>query len=278
MTYKENFQDMDILSNFMMNELATDPDISEPFCKMLIRELLHREVAKVEIKAESIKPSGAPGNRGVRLDIEVDEYDESGQQIANIYDIEPHRDKEKNYPKKNRYSQAQIDKQHMKSGDNDFAHLPDLYIVCITNYDPFGYNQMVYTIKNTCLEVPQMCYNDGVTILYFNTKGTEGGPESLKNFLNYLEESTDSNVVDEATKEAHEYVTHIKKRRSGMTTVGDLIDNIVREETEELEAEIATLYDAIDKNKAEIADKDATIADQNAEITHLKALLAEKNI
>lgn len=259
MNYKEKFQEMDLLSNFMINTIATDPEVAEPFCKMLLRELLHRDVEKVRIVAEKIIVGDVPQNRGVRLDVEVDEYDESGEKIANVYDIEPHRDKEKDYPKKNRYSQAQIDKKHMKSGDKDFSHLPDLYLICITNYDPFGYNQMVYTIKNTCLEVPQMCYNDGVRILYFNTKGTEGGTESLKNFLNYLEESTDKNVVDEATKEAHKIVTQVKNRRTDMTTVGDLIDNIVREETETLEAELAsknteitTLYDAIDKKDAEI--------------------------
>ena len=144
---------------------------------------------------------------------------------------------------------------------------------------------MVYTIKNTCLEVPQMCYNDGVRILYFNTKGTEGGTESLKNFLNYLEESTDKNVVDEATKEAHKIVTQVKNRRTDMTTVGDLIDNIVREETETLEAELAdkeaelalknteitTLYDAIDK-------KDAVLEEMKAEIAQLKAQIeTQKN-
>ena len=263
MTYKEKFQDMDVLSNFMINTIATDPEVAEPFCKMLIRELLHRDVEKVRIVAEKVIVGDLPQNRGVRLDVEVDEYDESGERIANVYDIEPHRDKEKDYPKKNRYSQAQIDKKHMKSGDKDFSHLPDLYLICITNYDPFGYNRMVYTIKNTCVEEPQMCYNDGVTILYFNTKGTVGGEESLKNFLNYLEESTDKNVVDEATREAHEIVTHVKNRRTGMTTVGDLIDNIVREETEALEAEIAA--------------RDNVIAEKDAEIMRLKSQLEKQS-
>ena len=32
-------------------------------------------------------------------------------------------------------------------------------------------------------------YNDGVTLLYFNTTGTKGGSEELKNFLEYLEKS-----------------------------------------------------------------------------------------
>lgn len=262
--YKENYQDLDIMSNFMINQLATDPELKEPFCKMMIRELLHREVGKIDIIAEKIIVGDNPNMRGVRLDVEVEEHGEDGESVANIYDIEPHRICEKDFPKKNRYTQAQIDKKHMKTGDRDFSHMPDLYIINITNYDPYGYDQMVYTIKNTCLEEPDICYNDGVTILYFNTTGTKGGSPCLKNFLNYLEESTAENVVDEATKEAHEYVSRLKARNQEMTTVGDLIDNIIEKETQEI-------------IKAKDEEIKAVIADKNAEIARLKAAADENN-
>ena len=82
--------------------------------------------------------------------------------------------------------------------------------MCITNYDPFGYDQVLYTIKNSCVEEPELVYNDGVTILYFNTTGTKGGTESLKRFLTYLEDSKDKNAIDEATKEVKDYVDIIR--------------------------------------------------------------------
>ena len=268
--YKENYQDLDIMSNFMINQLATDPELKEPFCRMLIRELLHREVGKIDIIAEKIIVGDNPNLRGVRLDIEVDEYGADGESVASVYDIEPHRIYEKDYPKKNRYTQAQLDKKHMKTGDRDYSHMPDLYIISITNYDPFGHDQMVYTIRNSCVEVPEICYNDGVTILYFNTKGTKGGSQCLKNFLNYLEESTAENAVDKATKEAHEYISQMKERNPEMSTVGDLIDNIVEQETKELKA-------TIEEKDAEIADKDAVIADKDAEIARLKAIIEQNN-
>ena len=109
-----------------------------------------------------------------------------------------------------------------------------------------------------------ICYNDGVTILYFNTTGTKGGSPCLKNFLNYLEESTAENVVDEATKEAHEYVSRLKARNQEMTTVGDLIDNIIEKETQEI-------------IKAKDEEIKAVIADKNAEIARLKAAADENN-
>ena len=113
--------------------------------------------------------------------------------------------------KKNRFQQAQIDKNNLESGDNNFEHLPELFIMCITNYDPFGYDQVLYTIKNSCVEEPELVYNDGVTILYFNTTGTKGGTESLKRFLTYLEDSKDKNAIDEATREVKNHVKICKK-------------------------------------------------------------------
>lgn len=97
--------------------------------------------------------------------------------------------------------------------------MPDLFIICITNYDPFGFDQMVYTIKNTCEEEPELVYND------------------------------------DATEEIGNYVNQIKKdnRIEGdYMTVGEWIDGIVKEAVEEKDAEIAT-------KDAKLAEKDAEI-------------------
>ena len=59
----------------------------------------------------------------------------------------------------------------MKSGETDFEKLPNLYVITITNFDPFGYDYMMYTIKNSCVEEPELEYEDGLRFVYFNTKG-----------------------------------------------------------------------------------------------------------
>lgn len=152
----------------------------------------------------------------------------------------------------------------MKSGDNDFLHMPNLYIITITNYDPFGYDHMVYTIENQCLELPELVYNDGVTIYYFNTVGKKGGTEALRNFLTYLENSKPENEVDEATKEAAECVEYIKddnRIEGDYMTVGDWVDKIVEE--------------AVEEKNAEIVKKDAELAKRGKEIDALKAKIEE---
>ena len=271
---REPFEELDVMNFFMFNKLTTEPEISEKFCRCMIRNLLGIEVGEVTVHAEKLVLPDDPEKRGVRLDVEIKELND-GSNVSKIYDIEPHRDKESYYPKKNRFTQAQIDKNSMDSGDNDFSHMPDLYIICITNYDPFGYDRVLYTIKNQCVEESELVYNDGVNILYFNTTGTKGGTESLKNFLKYLEESKHTNVVDEATQEIDNYVGTIKENYSvggNYMTFGDLIDKIVDEAVDE----VITEKDEVIAEKDEaLAEKDLKLVEQKKKIEELEAQLAK---
>jgi len=77
-------------------------------------------------------------------------------------------------------------------------------------YDPFDKGYMVYTIRNHCEEVGDLEYKDGLQFIYFNTKGKKGGNESIRNLLNYIQDSRDDNVIDDTTKEIHEYVKWVR--------------------------------------------------------------------
>ena len=57
--------------------------------------------------------------------------------------------------------------------------MKQVYVIFICNYDPFGYDRVLYTIKNRCLEEPEMEYDDGSETIVLYTKGTfEGHPEN----------------------------------------------------------------------------------------------------
>ncbi len=99
-----------------------------------------------------------------------------------------------NLPKHNRFYQAKIDSRNLKSGEDDFENLPNLFVIMITNYDPFGYDYMMYTIQNKCKELPQLEYEDGLMFIYFNTTGTKGGNSSIKALLNFIQKSKIENV------------------------------------------------------------------------------------
>lgn len=113
-------------------------------------------------------------------------------------------------PNAYRFYQAKIDSRYMHSGDNNFDKMPDLYMLTITNYDPFGYDYMMYTIKNQCVEVPSIDYQDGIHMIYFYTKGNKGGCKEIRSMLQYLQTSTKSNVSNPATQTIHDYVSRVK--------------------------------------------------------------------
>ena len=115
-----------------------------------------------------------------------------------------------NLPKHNRFYQAKIDSRGLRSGERDFTKLPNLYILTILNYDPFGRDYMMYTIRNQCEELPDLKYEDGLRFYYFYTGGKKGGNERLRTLLTYIQDSRTENATDAATKELHDYVSRAK--------------------------------------------------------------------
>ena len=124
--------------------------------------------------------------------------------------IKPHIPDDTDLLRHNRFYQAKIDSRYLKSGERDFSKLPNLYVITILNYDPFGYDYMMYNVRNQCKEVPELEYEDGLYYIYFYTDGTKGGTPEIKAMLNYIKESTQENVTNEATRKIHDYANKVK--------------------------------------------------------------------
>lgn len=146
------------------------------------------------------------------MDVEIKEDSNDSASGVNLYDLEPHLKNRINIPKHNRFYQAVIDSKQLPSGEEDFDKLPNLFVVTVLNYDLFGEGYMKYCVHNHCEEVPDAPYDDGLTFLYFNTKGTRGGNEVIHSVLNYLQDSRKENVVNEETRKLHAMVEQVKKK------------------------------------------------------------------
>ena len=71
---------------------------------------------------------------------------------------------------------------------------------------------MVYTVKNQCVEAPDMEYEDGIRRIYLYTKGTEGNPsQELRDMLKYMENSIAENVTNADIQAIHEQVDAVKR-------------------------------------------------------------------
>ncbi|MBO6206375.1 MAG: hypothetical protein J6O73_05490 [Lachnospiraceae bacterium] len=225
---KKQLEDMNLIDNFLIQAISSDQEVNEASLRCILEVLLERKIGKIRVVSEKIVPGYSPEHRGIRMDVEITEMDANeSKTVTNVFDMEPHTGKERDFPRANRFRQAKIDSRYMKSGDNDFIHLPDLYVITITNYDIFGEGQMIYTFREKCVEVPDLPYENGLYHIYFNTTGTKGGSKSIKNMLHFMENSNSTAVVDEATKELDGYVRKVKmdpEVRRELMTFGDIID------------------------------------------------------
>ena len=211
MAYKKRkLEDLNVLDDFMFSAAASDEEVGKEFCRTVLSVLLQKELGEIQITAQKTILPCTPEMRGIRMDVEVKEPLEDTLPSLNVYDVEPHLRKEKYFPRHNRFYQAKIDSRYIRSGERDFGNLPNLFVLTITEYDPFGKDQMIYTVSNSCREEPGLKYDDGLVFYYFNTKGKKGGTSEIRAMLKYMMESTEKNVVNEDIRNLHRCVERVK--------------------------------------------------------------------
>mgnify|MGYP000225521750 CR=1 FL=1 len=71
---------------------------------------------------------------------------------------------------------------------------------------------MIYTIRNHCVENPELPYEDGARTIFLYTKGRKGRDnESLSQLLDYMENTTRKNAVTEELEAIQEMVDVVKE-------------------------------------------------------------------
>ena len=213
---KKKLEELNVIDDFLMNRLASDASIGEEFCRLLLSTLQQRKIGKVAVTVQKVIPPFSPERKGIRMDVRVEEaadVPEGKKRTAmNVFDIEPHLLKNTKLAKHNRFYQALHDTGCMRSGQKDYEALPDLYVLMILDEDPFGYDYMIYSIRNKCEEVQELEYEDGLRFYYFYTKGKQGGNEEIKAMLRYIGDSRRENVTDTVTEKLHAFTENIKIR------------------------------------------------------------------
>lgn len=236
---RKKLEDMNVLDDFLWNAIANDPDVGESFFREVLSVLLEREIGDLVVRAQTIIPGDTPLLRGVQLDVEIWENTISPAQCR-LYNLEAQEYMEQGLERRSRFYQAKKDSKHLKRGEKNWMMMPDLYMIMITTYDPFGEGSVIYTFENTCKEYPEVEYKDGLKFIYFNTVGTKGGTESIKQLLSYLKESKIENVKNESTSYIHNCVSTVKQSaevRNRFMTVGEWLDRLKEEEVAEARAE-----------------------------------------
>ena len=199
--------------------LMTNPEMGEKFTRKILKLLFNKEFRNLKVIAQKSYGGLNTDLRGARLDVYVESDDSAeidASEDASIYDLEPDKNDKAKYiaafPQRIRFYHAIIDSRSLKSGE-DFGKLKRVYVIFICNYDPFGYDRVKYTIRNMCVEEPEMPYDDGAQTTVLYTKGTKGDDisEELRQFLNYMENTTQTNAVNDTLKDIQKMVDIVKR-------------------------------------------------------------------
>ena len=216
---RKKLEELNLLDDFLFNAMMTYPEMGEKFTRKILKLLFNKEFRNLKVIAQKSYGGLNTDLRGARLDVYVESDDSAeidASEDASIYDLEPDKNDKTKYvaafPQRIRFYHAIIDSRSLKSGE-DFGKLKRVYVIFICNYDPFGYDRVKYTIRNMCVEEPEMPYDDGAQTTVLYTKGTKGDDisEELRQFLNYMENTTQTNAVNDTLKDIQKMVDIVKQ-------------------------------------------------------------------
>lgn len=216
---RKKLEELNLIDDFLFGCMVTYPEIGEKFCRLLIGIITGRQVDNVKIVPQKVYYGGETDRHGIRLDVCIEEEDSpSGKDSASVgtvYDIEPDKDSSsrmrKALPRRVRYYRAKIDGKGLGIGES-YSKLKNTVIIMILPYDPFGRDRMLYTVQNTCIEEPDIPYQDGATTLFLYTRGKKGNPpKELRQLLTYMEETTEENAESLTLKELQKMVETVKR-------------------------------------------------------------------
>lgn len=206
----KKLEELNLLDDFLFTALLTYPELGEEFCRKILKVILNRDLGKITITPQKVLPGINTDKRGARLDVSITE---SGKEsYGTIYDIEPNLTKKDKavLPKRMRFYRAKMDGEALKSGEG-YRYLKTTYAIIITPYDPFEEGRMIYTVKNMCVELPEMPYEDGSRTIYLYTKGTKGNPpKELQELMRYMEDTKAEMAVNKTLRDIQQMVEKVK--------------------------------------------------------------------
>lgn len=273
---QKTLAEMNLLDDFLFGTMVGYPEIGEKFVKLLLKTIFGREIKHLSVTAQKVIYGADTGLHGARLDVYIEPEIEDLEGKASVYDIEPdlkdRSEDKKALPRRVRFYHGKITAKSLNSGAN-YDTLKNVIVIMITPFDPFDKDRMVYTIKNHCMELPEMDYEDGASTLFLYTRGTKGIPnDAVQQLLRYLEDTTYENAVSEDLQELHRMVETVKKDSEVNSMRIQLFDENIKlsrdnmrltEEKKLLATENTKLADEIAKLREELNRRSAPEKETN---------------
>ena len=143
-TYKP-LQELNLIDAFLFGASTEKTQDAEFIAKLIIERATNQKVDKISVVFEKELAGIDISHHGIRMDLYVEVYE--NERLAKVFDIEPNKYNLAELPMRSRYSQSLTDVKLLKAG-KPYEKLPEYISIWILPYDPFGKNQMIYTVKN----------------------------------------------------------------------------------------------------------------------------------
>lgn len=207
---KRKLEQLNLMDDFLFCSVLSYPEIGEIFCRKLLKILLDVDLGNIRVVPQKVYYGSDTDQHGARLDVYIEENGEA----ETIFDVEPDNNDDEYLitalPKRVRFYHSKIDGHSLKSGA-DYSQLKKVMVIMIMSYDPFDKNRILYTIRNGCIEEPNLKYDDGAETLFFYTKGKIGHvSDEVRKLLNYMEESSEENADSDTLREIHRMVETVR--------------------------------------------------------------------
>ena len=209
---KRKLEELNLMDDFLFGELLSYPQYGEEFARALLETIFGRRFGRLVVVPQKTYFGMDTDKHGARLDVFIEEREDQ-EAVTAVYHMEAQKRKLNLAAllRRMRFYHAKIDSASLGT-DEEYEDLRMVISIVILPYDPLGAGRMVYTIKNCCMEQPELPYEDGARTLFLYTKGTKGDPpEALRQMLRYFEDTRAENVENETLKEIHYMVEHIRK-------------------------------------------------------------------
>ncbi|MDY4206779.1 MAG: Rpn family recombination-promoting nuclease/putative transposase [Lachnospiraceae bacterium] len=229
MKRKKQLKELTLKDNFMFGAVMME----EENCKRFLELALGFSIERVEVsKEKSIVYH--PEYKGVRLDV----YAKNEHNTR--YNVEMQVAKKAELGKRVRYYHGQIDMELLLSG-SDYTELPEVYVIFICDFDPFGKKKYRYTFTKQCEEESGAQLQEGCKSIFLSTRGENDRevPGELVSFLNFVKadlSESETDFEDDFVEKLQNTIRRIKSNRE-MEERFMIFEEMLRDERAEGKAE-----------------------------------------
>lgn len=158
----------------------------------------------------------------------------------NLFNVEIQVGDKGNHERRLRYYRTAIGWSYLEKGV-DYKNMPELYMIFISDFDPFGKNKNFYEIGQY-VKGCNLDYDDGVHRLYFNTEVVDD--TELSKLLQYLANSDAANKSFGALSKA---VAYHKVENKGVDVMCKAVEEYANERKllGEIESQLKTVKNMI---------------------------------